>query len=84
MAKNNSLEIGVVYEFNGYDGTIVSANDTYSFNKDDVHNFYPKKGDKVSFYINIIPFGKDRLKTIKFIKLLNNEKTNDEKRSITK
>lgn len=84
MAKNNQTQIGVIYEFDGYYGTIVSADDTYSFNIDDVQNFTPQKGDKVSFCLNIIPFGNDRLKTIKFIKLLDNKEKNIEKGSITK
>ena len=67
--------IGKIYNFNGFAGKIITENLEYPFNKNNIFDEI-KNGDLVSFVVDYIEFGGEKIEFAKNIRKYDKELDN--------
>ncbi len=70
-------KIGKIKDYDGFAGTIITEQQDYIFNKNDVEELDDdsiQDGDLVTFAENTVTFGDEQIKVARFVKVLKKNK----------
>jgi len=77
LKMDQGNKIGKIKDYDGFAGTIITEQQDYIFNKNDVEELNDENiqdGDLVTFAENTVTFGDEQIKVARFVKVLKKNK----------